>query len=212
MVEPSISVTIALEPFATSVSHPCPMLMSPTWTSCALPAMNRYSRGAIFHTMSVPDLDVTYLTHFHSLQGYYVWPMSEAAGKPEPSLLKPGIDSPMKVPGQMTSQSQVSTDDLLVLHFILQCLDGIRSPPHLLYQYMQGFIHASGVVYEEISFNLETLEQVVNHRHAMNERAQHLSSNKTQCVVIFIMNHSDEDRGDLFVSPGSCATVAEVSE
>jgi len=149
--------------------------------------------------MSVPDLDVTYLTHFHSLQGYYVRLMSEAAGKPEPSLLKPGIDSPMKEPGQfqMTSQSQVSTDDLLILHFILQCLDGIGSPLHLLYQYMQGFIHASGVVYEEISFNLETLEQVINHGHAMKEMAQHLSSNKTQCVVIFITNHSDEDRGPL---------------
>jgi len=146
----------------------------------------------------VPDLDVTYLTHFHSLQGYYFRPMSEAAGKPEPSLLKPGIDSPMKVPGQfqMTSQSQVSTDDLLILHFILQCLDSIGSPPHLLYQYMQGFIHTSGVVYEEISFNLETLEQVINPLGMpMNEMAQHLSSNKTQCVVIFIMNHSDEDRG-----------------
>jgi len=164
--------------------------------------------------MSVPELDVTYLTHFHSLQGYYVRPMSEATGKLEPSLLKPGIDSPMKVPGQfqMTSQSQVSMDDLLILHFILQCLDGIGSPPHLLYQYMQGFIHASGVVYEEISFNLETLEQVINHGHAMNKMAQRLSSNKTQHVVIFIANHSDEDRGDLFVSPGSCTTVVEVSE
>jgi len=29
----------------------------------------------------------------------------------------------------------------------------------------------------------------------MNEMAQCLSSNKTQCVVIFITNYSDEDRG-----------------
>src|SRR5882724_10197768 len=28
----------------------------------------------------------------------------------------------------------------------------------------------------------------------------------------FITNHCDENRGDLFVSPGSCATVMEVSE
>ena len=77
---------------------------------------------------------------------------------------------------------------------------------------MQGFIHPSEVVYEEITFNLETLEQVINHGHTMNEMAQHLSADKIQHVVIFIMNHSDEDRGDLFVSPGSCATVAEVSE
>ena len=164
--------------------------------------------------MSVPEFDITYLTHFHSLQGYYVRPMSEASGKQEPSLLKPGIDSPMKVQGQfqMTSRSQVCMDDLLVLHFILQCLDGNGSPAHLLYQYMQAFIHPSEVVYEEITFNLETLEQVINHGHTMNEMTKCLSSNQIQRVVIFITNHSDEDRGDLFVSPGSCATVAEVSE
>src|SRR5882672_6721515 len=98
-------------------------------------------------------------------------------------------------------------DDLLILHFILQCLDSNGSPAHLLYQYMQGFIHCSKVVYEEISFNLESFEQVVNHGHTMNEMAQCLSSNKIQHVVIIIMNHSDEDRGDFFVSPGSCATV-----
>src|SRR5882724_11306024 len=28
----------------------------------------------------------------------------------------------------------------------------------------------------------------------------------------FITNHCDENRGDLFVSPGSCVTVTEVSE
>ena len=77
---------------------------------------------------------------------------------------------------------------------------------------MQGFIPASGVVYEEIPFNMETLEQVINHGHAMEEMVQHLSSNKTQCVVILITNHSDQDQGDLFVSSGSYATVVEVSE
>src|SRR5467141_4886207 len=105
MAEPSTSVTISLEKFAINVSHPLLMLMSPTWTSCAFPAMNLYSRGAICHTMSVPEFDVTYLTHFHTLQGYYVRPMSEASGKQEPSLLKPGIDSPMKVQGQFQMTS-----------------------------------------------------------------------------------------------------------
>src|SRR5882724_11780529 len=30
----------------------------------SLPAMKRHSRGAIFHTMSVSEFDVPYLTHF----------------------------------------------------------------------------------------------------------------------------------------------------
>jgi len=64
-------------------------------------------------------------------------PTSHAGGKDvplQPSLLKPGMDSPMKVQGQfeMSSQSQVSKDNLLVLHFILQSIDGTGSPAHLL--------------------------------------------------------------------------------
>src|SRR5882724_10009722 len=76
----------------------------------------------------------------------------------------PGMDSPMEVQGQfqMTSQSQVNIDNLLVLHFILQSIDGTGSPAHLLYQYMQGFIHPSHVVYEEMVLNMENHEQVIN--------------------------------------------------
>src|SRR5882724_7530319 len=142
---------------------------------------------------------------------------SEASGQNVPlkcSHLKPGMDSPMKVQGhfQMTSQSQVNMDNLLMLHFILQSIDGMGSPAHFLYQYMQGFIHPSHVVYEEMVFNMETHEQVINHGHAVNDMAKHLSSIEARHGVIFITNHSDENRGDLFVSPGSCATVMEVSE
>lgn len=120
----------------------------------------------------------------------------------------------MKVQGhfQMTSRSQVNTDTLLVLHFILQSIDGMGSPAHLLYQYMQGFIRPSQVVYEEMVFNMETQEQVINHGHAVNDMAKRLSSTEARRVVIFITNHSHDLSGDLFVSPGSCATVTEVSE
>src|SRR5882724_3264759 len=103
-------------------------------------------------------------------------------------------------------------DNLLVLHFILQSIDGMGSPAHLLYQYMQGFIHPSHGVYDEMVFNMETHKQVINHRHAVNDMAKCLSSIEAQCVVIFITNHSHDLSGDLFVSPGSCATVMEVSE
>ena len=144
-------------------------------------------------------------------------PTSQASGKDVPlqtSLLEPGMDSPMKVQRQfqMSSRSQVSTDNLLVLHFILQSLDGTGSPAHLLSQYMQGFICPSKVIYEEMVFNMGTNEQVINHGCAVNDMAKHLSANDAQCVVIFITNHSHDVSGDLFVSPGLCATMTEVSE
>src|SRR5882724_10461665 len=46
----------------------------------------------------------------------------------------------------MTSRSQGSPDNLLVLHFILQLIEGIGSPSPLLYQYMQGFIHPGAIM------------------------------------------------------------------
>src|SRR5882724_6965159 len=101
------------------------------------------------------------------------------------------MDSPMKVQGkfQMSSQSQVSTDNLLVLHFILQSLDGNGSPAHLLYQYMQGFNCPRAIIYKEFVFNMETHEQVINHGHAVNDMTKHHSSQDARHVVIFITNH-----------------------
>src|SRR5882724_13546922 len=69
MAEPSTSVTIALEQFAINVSHPLLMLMSLTWTSCALPSMKRYSRGAMCLLCWCQSFDVPYLTHFPLLVG-----------------------------------------------------------------------------------------------------------------------------------------------
>jgi len=67
-------VTIALELFATV--SPTPLILH----DCCLAAMNGYQEEPSSILCQYLDLDVTYLTHFHSLQGYYVRPMSEAAG------------------------------------------------------------------------------------------------------------------------------------
>ncbi len=112
----------------------------------------------------------------------------------------------------MTSRSQVSADDLLVFHFILESVEGIGSPAQLLFQFMQAFIWPSAIVYEELIFNMGSNDQLVNHDRTVNEMLHRLSSNQAQCVVIFITNHSHDLTGDLFVSPASCATVDEVSQ
>jgi len=69
---------------------------------------------------------------------------------------------------------------------------------------MQGFIHANGVVYEEISFNLETIEQVVNHGHAMNEWCNVYLPIRPTCGH-FITNHLMRIRGTSLSHQGSYA-------
>jgi len=48
------------------------------------------------------------------------------------------------------------------------------------------------------------LSRSSTHGHAMNEMANVYLPIRPMCGH-FHQNHSDEDRGDLFVSPGSCA-------
>jgi len=111
----------------------------------------------------------------------------------------------------MTSCSQVSSDSLLILHFILESLEAAGFPAHLLYEYIQAFIGRDAVAFEEVVFNLCDLEQQAAHEQEINQLVQHLSVHAPQRVVIFITTHSHDITGDLYVSPDSCALVSEVS-
>src|SRR6266481_8167456 len=78
-----------------------------------------------------------------------------------PGHLKPAILQPLVIQGQfqMTSHSQVSSDSLLILHFILENLEAIGSPTRLLYEYIQAFIAHNDVAFEEVVFNLGDIER-----------------------------------------------------
>ena len=130
-----------------------------------------------------------------------------------PSDLQPAINLPLAIQGQfqMTSRSQVSSDSLLILHFILELLEASGSPACLLYKYMKTFIVSDDVVLEEVMFNLCDVARQGTHEKQINQLVQHLSDRPTQRVVIFITTHSHDLTGDLYVSPDSCALVSEVS-
>ena len=95
---------------------------------------------------------------------------------------------------------------------MLESMDGTGSPAQLLFQFMQAFIQPSAMVYEGLIFNMGSHDQLVCHENTVIEMVNQLSSNRAQCVVIFITNYSHDDTGDLFVLPDSCITVAEVSQ
>ena len=86
----------------------------------------------------------------------------------------------------MTSRSQVSSDSLLILHFILELLEAGSSPACLLYEYMKTFIVSDDVVLEEVVFNLCDVARQDAHEKQINQLAQRLSDHPTQRVVIFI--------------------------
>jgi hypothetical protein len=111
----------------------------------------------------------------------------------------------------MTSHSQVCSDHLIILHFILESLDPIGSPACLLYQYIQSFIDDDNVTYEEVMFNFGDIKKHVAHQVTMEQLLHRLSLNPARRVIVFLTNHSNDLTGDLYVSPDSSALVSEVS-
>ena len=79
----------------------------------------------------------------------------------------------------MTSHSQVSSDSLLILHFILESLEAIGSPTHMLHEYIQALIACDDVAFEEVMFNLGDIEQHAAHEDVTMWLVQHLSANPT---------------------------------
>ena len=137
---------------------------------------------------------------------------AEAPGL-KPDRLKPAVEQPLRVHGQfqMSSQCQVSSEELVILHFILESLDRQGTPARLLHNYMQAFVPHESLTWEEVIFNLGDEEQLADHRNAMAKMAQRLSRTASRRVVIFITNHSHDESSCLYVSPASCASVFEAS-
>ena len=74
----------------------------------------------------------------------------------------------------MTSHSQVSSDSLLILHFILESLEASGSPAHLLYENMKMFIAPDDMALEEVVFNLCDVVRQDAHEQEINQLVQHL--------------------------------------
>ena len=86
----------------------------------------------------------------------------------------------------MTSHSQVCSDRLIILHFILESLDPIGSLAHLLYQYIQSFIDNDNDTYEEVVFNFGDIKQHVAHQVTMEQLLHRLSVNPARRVIILM--------------------------
>jgi len=81
------------------------------------------------------------------------------------SLIKPGMDSPMKIQGQfqMTSQSQVNHRCSSGLSFHSPITRGHWLPTLFAKPIYAVIYLPSEIIYEEIVFNMETYDKVISH-------------------------------------------------
>lgn len=106
--------------------------------------MNVYLAFAVSHALS---------------QGFYIRQgLPLVNGKLNAKAFKPATKEPMKVRGnfQMSASSRVSNEGLVILHFQLVGMNLAGSLARLLHEYMRSYLDEKSLVYEEITFNLES--------------------------------------------------------
>lgn len=99
---------------------------------------------------------------------------------------------------EVTSRSQVCSDPILILHFVLETLSPSGSPAHLMPLMLEPYRPKINIRFHEIIFDLGTPEKIDNHIKFMEDLVGRLKPTEYERVEIFIYTHSETTRGDIW--------------
>jgi len=96
-------------------------------------------------------------------------------GNPSDSW-KPAFPKPLLIGGnyQLTSNSQVIADPLLVLHFVLVSISPKGNPARIISEMLGGFFQDKSFAYEEVIFDLASDELTLEYTNAISVLVQSL--------------------------------------
>ncbi|KAG1853996.1 hypothetical protein F4604DRAFT_1686187 [Suillus subluteus] len=81
----------------------------------------------------------------------------------------PILGAPVTIHGhsEMTSRSQICSDPILILHFVLQTVDPLGSPAGVMREILRPYKPSDKLQYHEIMFDIGTMEKIEKHRLSM---------------------------------------------
>ena len=97
-----------------------------------------------------------------------------ADGMINPKSLSAFLSSPLEVRGnfQFTAHSRMSSEQLLMVHFVLDGMGVIGSPSHALAEYMRIFLDSTSFHFEEIVYNFTNEVLKDDHRQKLQMLCQ----------------------------------------
>src|ERR1700676_183129 len=100
------------------------------------------------------------------------------------SSWRPAFADTVKFEGiyQTTAKSQVLSDPLLVLNFVLSSIDPSGGPSRIVCEIMRGYL-GDKLRVEDITFDIGSEELVEKHEHALGRLVRQLA--KEVCLVFF---------------------------
>ncbi|KAG2139095.1 uncharacterized protein EDB93DRAFT_1106202 [Suillus bovinus] len=107
----------------------------------------------------------------------------------------PILGAPVTIHGhsEMTSWSQICSDPILILHFVLQTIDPLGSPAGIMQEILRPYKPNDKLQYHEIVFDIGTMEKAEKHRLSMSKlvtELEHLPI-KFEHVEVIVYSHSE---------------------
>lgn len=107
----------------------------------------------------------------------------------------PILDEPATILGhaEMTSRSQICSDPILVLHFVLRTVDPFGSPAAVMRDILQPYKPKDHLQYHEIIFDFGTGEKVEKHVKMMQALVKQLDKVgfDPERVEVIVYSHSE---------------------
>ncbi|KAG1769684.1 hypothetical protein EV702DRAFT_1202713 [Suillus placidus] len=99
---------------------------------------------------------------------------------------------------EMASRSQISSNPILVLHFVLTTLDPVGSPAAMMQHKLRPYRPKDSLQFHEIIFDIGTDEKADRHAESMKTLVDRLKLLEYERVEVFIYTHSETVRGDIW--------------
>ncbi|KAG1758868.1 hypothetical protein EDD22DRAFT_908473 [Suillus occidentalis] len=99
---------------------------------------------------------------------------------------------------ESTSRSQVCSDPILILHFILKTLEPFASCARVMRDVVQPFTPEGNMEYHEIVFDIGTSDKVLKHARSMKKLVDRFRLVQYGRVEVFVFTHSETSRGDIW--------------
>jgi hypothetical protein len=99
---------------------------------------------------------------------------------------------------EVTSRSQVCSDPVLILHFVLKGLPPSGSPAPIMREALRPYGPNGSIRYHEIIFDFGTDEKHDRHFESMTELVNEFKHLHYERVEVFIYTHSETVRGDIW--------------
>lgn len=110
---------------------------------------------------------------------------------------------------EVTSRSQICSDPILILHFILDTLAPFASPAAIMREALQPYRPTDHIQYHEVIFDIGTPKKTHEHLESMKKLMDRVKHLEYEHVEVFIYSHSETERGDIWGGFEDCKFVGK---